>query len=369
MITPEYLYGGIGYYVYNLSRHLNKKGHKITILTKGNIYKTQEEVIDDISIFKVPIIPIYPFHIATHGFFINKLLKKIEPDIDLLHLHSPVVPKIKLKIPIITTVHTLYKNDTSKIQYKGFRAFLERAQSLYLFQTEMHTLNQSKIITSVSRKLIGEINEYGYKKNNIYLLGNGVDIKKFYPTKNEYSNGKYILYVGRIGFRKGIFDYLKCAEIIINKYQDIKFYIVGKGVLLSKVKKTIKNHKLKDNIILLGYANEKRLIELYRNAYLLLILSYYEGLPNVLLESMSCGVPSVATNVGGIPDVISHGQNGLLCKPGDPEHFAEEVSKLIEDEDLRNVMSKNARDTIEKKFSWDKISDRVLNFYDKVLNK
>ncbi|MFX0137825.1 MAG: glycosyltransferase family 4 protein [Candidatus Hodarchaeota archaeon] len=363
MISPEFASGGIGNYVYNLSKKLIEKRHKVTVLTRGSIKKTNKKVIDGIPVYDVSMLPLYPFHICVHGFFVNSVFKSLKSEFNMVHLHSPILPIIKTDLPILATVHTLYTNDTASFDTNNFYSYAERLQSLFLSSLELKNLKNSKKITTVSSLLIKELEDYKFNIKNVSVLGNGVNEKIFYPTKNLKYKNKYILYVGRIGFRKGIFNLMECAKNVLKEHQNVKFIMVGTGPLLNQLRKKVRNMNLQKKILLLGYIKKERLLQLYRGAYIHLIPSAYEGLPNVLLEAMSSGIPVVANNVGGISDVISSGVNGFLVSSKNPSEMIKVINKLLENVNLRNKIGKNARKTIEKYYTWDIMAEKFLENY------
>lgn len=369
MITPEFAFGGIGNYVYNLSKKLIEKGNDVTVITRGNIQRTNEEVIDGIKVFKVTLLPFYPFHIWIHGIFVNKLFKSIESRYNIVHLHSPIVPVIKTNLQILTTVHTLYRARTRRGLYgvHNFYSLIERLQYVFLYSLELKLLKLSNKISTVSQTNIKDLNQYRFKQHRITIIGNGVDEKVFYPDKKFKHKNRYILYTGRLEERKGLFDLIKCAEYVLKKHPNIKFILTGKGSLRNILEKKVKKMGLEKKILFFGYVTFEKLLQLYRNAYIHIIPSHYEGLPNVLLEAMSSGLPVVATNVGGNPDVIFSGVNGFLVSPQDPLEMAKIVIKLLDDTKLRNKIGKEARKTIEKHYTWDIITDRILQCYYDIL--
>ena len=113
----------------------------------------------------------------------------------------------------------------------------------------------------------------------------------------------------------------------------------------------------------LGHVEKSKLIELYQNATIFVLPSHYEGLPTTLLEAMSCGLPVVATAVSGNLDVIESGKNGILVPIKSPDRMAEAVSFLLDNEKLRTELGIAARKTIEQKFTWSAISDKILRCY------
>jgi glycosyltransferase involved in cell wall biosynthesis len=360
--------GGIGYYVYNLSRKLIERGHEVTIITRGTKSRFTQEVVEGIRVFKVSFFPIYPFHIWVHGAFVRTLLKSLGPKLDLVHMHSPLVPPIKTSLPVITTVHTPSKIDANYHEILDFYSLAERVQSRVFYPPlESKLFSISDSITAVSSSVAGELGSYGLDVGKIAVVGNGVDEKTFIPIHHHESAEKYVLYTGVLRARKGLFDLLECAEYVCRVHPTVHFVICGTGPFFSKMKEEIRRRKLQERIVLQGYVKRDKLVQLYQNATLHVVPSHYEGLPTVLLEAMSCGLPVVATNVGGNSDVISSGKNGFLVPPKSPQELAKVILKLLDDDKLRKEIGKAARKTIEKSYTWDKIADNIQKCYEDML--
>ena len=96
--TPFPPQEGIGYHTYYLSKKLMEKGHKVVVITRGSFRKNRKTYYDGIEVIKARFIPIYPFYLKIHGYFVNKAFKQIESEIDILHIHSPLPPLIKSRI-------------------------------------------------------------------------------------------------------------------------------------------------------------------------------------------------------------------------------------------------------------------------------
>lgn len=111
-IPPE---EGIGFYVYNLARHLRRKGHTVDVITRGNWHGTSINHQEGITIYRPPFVPIYPFHVHIHGIFVNRLVKDLEDEFDIVHVHTPLSPPVRTKLPIITTVHTTRKASSRSV--------------------------------------------------------------------------------------------------------------------------------------------------------------------------------------------------------------------------------------------------------------
>ncbi len=372
MITREFPpeSGGIGYYVYNLSKKLIERGHKVTVITRGTSKKTFKEVVEGIDVFKVTFFPLYPMHLSIHGLFMNSLFKSLEPFFDLVHVHSPLPPLIKTHLPIMTTVHTSMRTDSKYHEVFDFYSLLEKLQSMYIYPPiESKLFSISNSITTVSYSVVDELKDYGLDPEKITVLGNGVNEKIFAPISKAKDGQKYVLYTGILRARKGLFDLVECAKLVSEVNSDVRFIVCGKGPFLRKLEKEVREQKMQRQITLLGFVKREELIRLYQNATLHVVPSHYEGLPTVLLEAMSCGLPVVATNVCGNKEVISNGANGFLVPPKSPKAMAKVILWLLENDHIRERVGKAARKTVEERYTWDRITDNVLFSYSKTMRK
>jgi glycosyltransferase involved in cell wall biosynthesis len=362
--------GGIGSYVYNLSRKLVQKGHQVTVVTKGSSSLPREELIDGINLIRLPYLAVYPLHVWLHGVFVNRELKVLERRFTLVHVHSPGASVVRTRLPVVTTVHTPMKIDSRYYEVVDFYSLADKLQSMLVYPLiERELFRISSRITAVSKSVARELGEYGLDDKEIAVVGNGVDEKTFTPAcaRKENFAERYVLYTGVLRARKGLFDFVRCAELVSRAYPDVKFVIAGRGPLLRKLEESVKRVRLQKQIIFLGYVDKNKFIQVYQNATVHVVPSYYEGLPTVLLEAMSCGLPVVATDIGGNNEVITPEVNGFLVPPKCPEEMAKAINRLLDDASLRENIGRAARRTIEKYYTWDKIADNILKCYEGVL--
>ena len=362
---------GVGNYVCNVSMKLVEKGHKVTVITRGSPKNTTMEVTNRIVVYRVPFIPIYPFHVSVHGIFANSLAKLLEPELTLVHSHIPSPPFIRTSLPSIATVHTVMRVASDHFEanspYSAVHNIARRLQSTIAYATELEILRNSDLITTISQSVALELGGYGLDPGKIIALENGVDERIYTPRRSGEPEEMYVLYVGRLDFRKGLFDLIRCGKYVGEEYPEVKFVITGEGPLQGKLKEEVRKMQLQDRIIFLGHVSRSRLIQLYQDATVFVLPSHYEGLPTVLLEAMSCGVPVVATSVSGNTEVISSGVNGLLVPPKAPRDMAMAISRLLGDEQLRQDLGKAARRTIVERYTLNKITDNLLECYKSVL--
>lgn len=358
---------GIGNYIYNMSKEFIKKGHNVVVITRGNLQKTHLETYDGIKIYKVPFLLLYPFHVHIHGIFVNKLLKSIEDKFDIIHVHSPLPPLVKSKIPVLLTIHSPMKNGANVLKITDLFSLATKFQAKYIsYPLEIKLINNSSMVTAVSSTVSKNLEDYGLKAENINLVYNGVDQNVFFPS-NRKSEEKYVLYTGRISYGKGLVELIDCAEEVCKTREDVNFILAGDGPLFPNLKKKVIDTNLQNRIKFLGRVNRKTIVDLYQNATVFAFPSYYEGLPGSLLEAMACQLPIVATKVPGNIELIEHNKNGVLIPPKNVSSLSKAIMDLLDDPDKREKFGKNARKTIEDKFTWNAVSDRILSYYSSIL--
>jgi len=361
MSTPFPPEEGIGNHVLNVSRKFVKKGHRVTIVTRGSLGKVRREMVGDIEVFKTRFIPVYPFHVCLHGIFVEKLIKKLTQEFDIIHIHTPLSSAINVPLPLVSTVHSSLVEDARHLEVVDFKSLATKLQSWSIGRhLILKLVTNSDLVTTVSNSVSYELKRYYGVDCEPVVIGNGVDEKTFSPAKSE-SKENYVLYVGRLSYRKGLFDLLECARILTKS--NISFVLVGKGELERKLKEKVKDAGLQDKILFMGQVDREKLIRFYQDAIVITIPSHYESGPLVLLEAMSCGKPVVSTCVGIAPEIIKNFENGIIIPPKSPEKMAGAISILFEDDKLRRIVGKNARKTIVEKYTWDFVADKLENCY------
>ena len=361
---------GMGHYVHNLARHLARTGHAVTLITRGDCQSAaQREQVDGIPVWRVPFVPVYPLHVHLHGLFVNRLVSRLESQFDVINLHTPLPPPVRTRLPVVITVHTPMKADTRAIPVTDLVSLAIRLQAPVSFRIEQALLASSGLVTAVASSVAQELAEYGLDPAQVVVVGNGVDHELFVPGGNgESKSSPYVLYAGRLGYRKGLLDLVECARLVCEHRPDVRFIIAGKGPMEPRLRTAISQAGLDGQCELVGHISDRReLVRLYQKAALVVHPAHYEGLPTTLLEAMSCGKAVVATAVSGALDAISSGENGLLVPPKQPGEMARAVLALLESDGLRVELGREARRTIEERYAWDIISEGFLACYRRVL--
>lgn len=375
MVAPEFPpnCAGVGYYVYHLSNKLIELGNDVTVITRGSWEKVKSENLNGIKVYKVRFFPLPPVHVKIHGYFLNKFFSKTfdENSFDIIHYHSPLVPRINTDLPSIVTFHSCWKTESKEYnKIIDFHSFYVRMFYRFFVRDEMNSIKNADKIITVSHKVASDLsNFYELDINEITVVGNGVDVNSFKPNPKIDREKFSILYTGRLVYRKGLVDFVKSAEHVIKKYPDASFILTGNGGLRPALEKMIRNLGLENNFSFLGFITQDELIKYSQKSTIYVLLSYYEGLPTTVLEAMACGMPVVATNIPGTNEVITDGKTGLLVPPRNPRAVADAIVKLLKDEKLRKKMSEAGRLHIERVFSWDIIAENILEMYEKCIAK
>ena len=216
---------------------------------------------------------------------------------------------------------------------------------------------ESEKILCISEYVKRALLPYVDDKNKFNVIPNGVDTKKFRPSKKE----NIVLCVGKIQPEKGQIYLLKAFSELNT---DWKLLMTG---FCAKLPPEYCEECYKyesENITFLGPLYGKKLVELYGKAKIFVCPSIWQepfGIINI--EAMSSGCATIATNVGGIPEIIKDGKTGFLVPPRDSDAIKEKLIELIDDENLLNKVSKQAKEDAKKRFDWDVIAKEYLKFY------
>lgn len=181
-----------------------------------------------------------------------------------------------------------------------------------------------------------------------------------------------ILFVGRLVERKGLRFLIDALPQILDKHPEAHAVVVGAGPLRQQLETQVQHLNIRAQITFTGPVPEEELGALYKMASMFILPSVYdsggdtEGLGVVLLEAMANGLAVIASQVGGITDIISSQEVGLLVEPGDSEQIAEAILGLLDDPARRQTLGDNGRRKVYSDFSWDHISSQTIRIYQAV---
>lgn len=181
--------------------------------------------------------------------------------------------------------------------------------------------------------------------SNVHVIHNSVPVSK---EKTSYDDNN-ILFLGRIGERKGVYDLIKALSSATN--QDVKLFVGGDGDV-EGARNIAKENDIAERVVFVGWADTAIKEELFTQCSMFALPSYNEGLPMSMLEAMSHGLAVIVSNVGGIPSVVTNNINGKVIRAGDVEAIKLAIDDL-NNPLVKNKLGNNARDTIIEKYSLD----------------
>jgi glycosyltransferase involved in cell wall biosynthesis len=213
------------------------------------------------------------------------------------------------------------------------------------------------------------VNYYKIDPGKIVIIPNGVTLERFSGWNKSYRLAGFpsILYVGALREGKAVDVLIRALVGLKSEHPKVKLHIVGAGSSLSYLKALSVQEGIERDVIFWGQADYFSIPKFYRGADICVFPSRHEAFGIVILEAMASGKPVVASNGGGIPEIISDGENGVLVKPDDPDALAESILTLLRDGTLRNRLSHNALKTAAN-YSWDKIAEKYILLYKNLAN-
>jgi len=204
----------------------------------------------------------------------------------------------------------------------------------------------------------------------IKVMYAGVD-ESFFNIEIEnktIKNNFNLLFCGRLNGReqKGVDILLNALPLILKKHNVI-LNIIGSGVRLQEYRALARRLGIDKQVRLLGFIEYEKLPKYYKEADLYVLPSRRESFGMTFAEAMASGLSVVSTNVTAIPEVVEDGETGILVQPNNPQKFAEAVNYLLDNPERMKLMGLKGRERVKKYFTWEKVAERVIEFYKEIL--
>jgi glycosyltransferase involved in cell wall biosynthesis len=191
-------------------------------------------------------------------------------------------------------------------------------------------------------------------------IPNGVDIGFFKPAPVT-ENRQTITFAGRLDYMKGVHILLEGFKQLRDEMKNVQLTIIGDGPDREKLQNCAREKGISDAVNFCGEAEE--IVPYLQQSAVFVLPSFSEGLSNVLLEAMACGLPVVATRVGGTIDLVQDGFNGILIEPDNAGQLYQAMKKILQDKDLAKALGVQARKTAAEKFSLKSVTEQYVSLY------
>ena len=282
--------------------------------------------------------------------------------IDIAHLHMAERGSFYRKAFLVRTlnffgVKTILHHHGA--EFELFYESLSDKQKKYVSDI----LEKADLNVVLSRRLVSMVADKA-PAAKIEVLYNAVPVYGHNPFN---TNAKNILFLGRLGKRKGVYDLLDALLILNNRMnEDVKVYLCGDGDVEAVTVK-VAQMGLEHRIAHIGWINNVKREEFLKNTMINVLPSYNEGLPMTVLETMAYGIPNISTNIASIPEVLHDGENAFLIAPGDVELLVLYIKRLVENDEMRRLFSEKSYRLISEKFSLNYNIEQLKGIYVKIL--
>ena len=383
MLTWEYpprIVGGISRVVHDLSHRLIKDGHDVTVVTYKDGDVTYYENDCGVEVYRVDNYMIRPNNFIDWILQLNfNMIAKAgeiireSGEFDVIHAHDWLVAsaaktlKATYGTPIVSTIHA-----TESGRNSGIRDEVQR----YINDTEwMLTYESSEVVVN-SNYMKNELQRlFGLPYEKINVIPNGTESRNFENVEKDYDfrrqyamdNEKIILYIGRLVYEKGVQHLIAAMPKILQGYHDSKLVICGKGGMMDELKQEVDALGLGNKVYFAGYMSSENVKKMYACADVAVFPSTYEPFGIVALESMLSGTPTVVSDIGGLDEIINHGEDGMKSYAGNPNSIADSVLALLYDQKLCADISKKAKEKVKELYNWNKIAQDTHFVYQKAI--
>lgn len=364
-------HGGSGVVATELAKALSRRGHNVSIISYDLPFRL-DELNDDVSYYEVyvekyPLMKYFPYTLALS----TKMIEVVkERNLDIIHAHYAIPHSIaailakdilqgERDVKIVTTLHgtdiTLVGNNAS---FKPMTTY---------------AIKRSDGVTAVSRALKeATCRHFDVDCNKIDVIYNFFTPEPYITTipkcVKAHHHKKRFIAVHISNFRpvKRVTDTIK-AFYHIWKELPACLLMIGDGPDKSEAMKLVKELGMEENVHFLGVI--KNIVPIIQSSNLMFLTSENESFGLVLLEAMGCGIPVVATNVGGIPEVVEHGVTGYLAPVGDTEALGKYGLEILRNEELHEKMGKAGYKRVVEHFHTDYIVSQYEKLYERIMEK
>lgn len=361
-------WGGAQKHVYDIATHLDPKKYDVVVILGG--HGVLKKKLAEVSIRTVSVDTMWrdiSIKKDLMSFFeVFKILKQEKPDI--LHLHSPKAAGLGalsariLKIKkIVYTVHGWAFNENRPLYQK----------ILIIFASFITTLLATDLIT-ISKKETEQTSLFPYSKDKIHNIPNGIreqsvlreNIARDFIEQKIGKSLKDKFLIGMIGElhpSKGYTYTIDAMRSLVREHKDLVLIIISTGEQEELLKKMVETSNLQSHVYFLGFIENA---PQYAKAFdLFLMSSIKEGLPYTLLEVGILGIPSIATTVGGIPDIIDDMKSGILIQPRKTQEIEYAINFMYEHPDMRIEFGKNLIKKVKLDFNLQKMIQSIEKIY------
>jgi glycosyltransferase involved in cell wall biosynthesis len=373
---PPCNHGGIGSFTKDLAEGLVKAGHEVTVfgLYYSHVLDLENETIEKINGVKIYRYPYYDkFKNKRLNLFFSRvklyeIIKKLDKEEEFDLIETPdnqgwLPLGLPNNIPMITRLHGGVAYFAVELNRKSSR--IEQYLEKYQLQKSNHIVSVSEYTAKRTLDIFKMEKDYSVIYNSV-LLPNGFDCRKIEKVKN------LIVFSGSVLPKKGVEELVIAVNIVCKEIPDAKLVIAGKNILIKEGIKyenyllSLIDDRFKKNISFIGSLNrEKELFPLLCSASVCCFPSHAEAFSIAPLEAMALGKPVVYSILSSGKEALVHDESGLLSDPREPDSIAENLLKVLGDEEYAKKLAKNGKHRFDTLFNYDKWLNNNIELFEK----
>lgn len=371
--APEY--SGSAIQAGNLCRYLNRMGVETIVVTAMLSSRLPREEMDGIKVFRLKVLKSKDFQIPSFWLALCWFLFRKRKDFDVIHAHGTLQHG-----PVGIIGRLLGKPTFLKVAMANSDIAFHRHGRIWGRVNKFFFLRFDRYIAT-SEQIRQEYLSKGLPPEVIVRIPNGVDTDRFRPCGSSqekedlkkgfgFPAGPLIMFCGVIIPRKNVELIVRVFCHIHSEHPTAHLALVGPwpvedetnpGGYMGNLRRLLREAGLQDHVTFTGY---RECVDLYlRAADVFFFPSKQEGMPNVLLEAMSCGLPCIVSRISGTEDLIDDGVNGMSLDPESVEEFAGALSAILGNPGLRHQLGNNARTSIMEQFALSRTARRITSLY------
>ncbi len=373
---PPMTVGGLSRHVYDLTRFLTRADLEVHVLTPEVEGWPAYEVVEGVHVHRIPVLRPDGGEFVHWAFQMNLALidagRKLFSEglrVDLIHAHDWLVSyaaralKQEFCIPLVATIHA-----TEHGRNGGIFTDLQR----YIHHLEWQlTVEASQVIlcSTYMKREVAEL--FSLSPDKLHVIANGVDpellrAKEAFETND--GGEQIVLFVGRLVREKGVQTLIAAAPLIVAACPEARIAILGKGPELEGLQRLTAESGLAETVRFYGFVSDEDRNALLHQASAAVFPSLYEPFGIVALEAMAAGTPVVVSDVGGLADVVRHGETGLKMIPDDPQSLAAQVIRLLQQPaEARRYAEAATAELVS--YDWNSIARQTTEVYRTVVSE
>ena len=379
-------------YVHDINRHLVSLGHRVRVITPGNSSMAAREEFDGVEVVRFPLDlpPDLSYgkvaqsnvslrakfnRLVTMAAYLRKqhkyaVLEGRDFNANIVHGHwaIPTGPAVvatarKLGIPSVITMHG---GDVYVNKEQGY----DFANRSYVRPILKWTLRNANALTAISDDCREHALNAGAVDDNMEIIMNGADLRRFAPgsaTKETSQYGPHMVFACRQLFpRKGIRFLIKAAAGLLDEFPDLQVVIAGDGMERKDLEQLGDSLGMTNHLHFLGWVANADLPNYFRAARFSVIPSLEEGFGIPAAEAMGCEIPVIASDAGGLPEVVEDSVTGFVVPKGDVQALQDKMRVLLANKETCTQMGKAGRERALKRFDWLATASKMVSTYERV---